>query len=283
MLTYETYLALCSIAYGSTLIAGRLAVTRADRTDTLPPLPVPAQPDPYEVAYLRGGMPAVERLATLELLESGHLSVRRQEASFWRSRPARTILEQAKDGQGLPRYLQAALKRFPTPGKADELGELWGEEASRMQAQLEGRLRKNQLLAVDEARSVSRVARAIAVVCMLCAVVAVPHLYVAYGLSVNALIIAGIVLFGLTSVCEPARLSKRGNAYLARLQRAFRGRSAAGLSHATTAGGTNFALTVGFAIYGAEILTDTPYEAIAALSDSGDSGDGDGGDGGGDD
>lgn len=215
MVSYESYLVICAIAYSTVLIPGRRAVTGADRTDSLLPLPVPARPDPYEVAYLRGGKGAVERLAALELLDSGHLSVRRQEASFWRSRPAITILERVKDGVGLPWYLQAALKRFPTPGKVRERGELWGDQWPRMQSELEERLHKNQLVAVDEAKLVSRIARAVAVGCVLCAVLAMPHLYVAYRLSSNALIIIGMVLYSMIDACNPDRPSKRGKAHLA--------------------------------------------------------------------
>jgi len=258
-----------------------VAVRRADKTDALPPLPIPAQPDPYEVAYLRAGMVAIERLAVLVLIESGHLSAQRQEASFWRLRPARTILKQVKPEEALPWYLSALLKRFATPQVWEELSDLWGDQRARLQAELEERLNKEQLLAVDEARRVGDTARRTALgICLPLGVLAVPSLNATLGSSISMLVFVFFTVCSLIcTACHPGPLSKRGKAYLARLRQVYRETSSATVSPASTAAGASCALTFGFALFGAESLADTPYEFVGDTGGSGDSGDGgDGGD-----
>src|SRR5579862_4098131 len=46
-----------------------------DSSSSLPPLRVPANPDPYEIAYLRGGANEVVRLAIYKLLKLGFLII----------------------------------------------------------------------------------------------------------------------------------------------------------------------------------------------------------------
>lgn len=50
-----------------------------DQSGELPALQVPSNPDPYKIAYLRGGVPEVIRLATLDLMDRGLL----KEQSKW--------------------------------------------------------------------------------------------------------------------------------------------------------------------------------------------------------
>ena len=50
-----------------------------DQSGELPALQVPSDPDPYKIAYLRGGVPEVTRLATLDLMDRGVLT----EQSKW--------------------------------------------------------------------------------------------------------------------------------------------------------------------------------------------------------
>ena len=46
-----------------------------DRTANLPPLPIPADPDPCEIAYLRGGENEATRLIVFDLIQRGCLGV----------------------------------------------------------------------------------------------------------------------------------------------------------------------------------------------------------------
>lgn len=49
-----------------------------DQSGELPSLQVPSDPDPYKIAYLRGGAPEVIRLATLDLMDRGSLTEQRK-------------------------------------------------------------------------------------------------------------------------------------------------------------------------------------------------------------
>ncbi len=53
----------------STLVACRWLLRRADPTRALTPLPVPPQPNAYEIAFLRAGEDEVTRAAIFALLQ----------------------------------------------------------------------------------------------------------------------------------------------------------------------------------------------------------------------
>jgi uncharacterized protein (TIGR04222 family) len=280
MLSSTLYLLLYSVALIAVFKVCRFAVSEADRTDKLPALPIPAQIDPYALAYLRDGKNAVERLAILELLDGGYLCLRRQEASFWRSRPARMVVEKIREGQDLPWHLSAALSHFSKPRGAEEISDLWHKQWSRLEKELAEQLNGDQLLAPQGAEFTSWVAGAISFIAFT--ILSVPILSVVSGLFSNAL---GLFLFAsvcfVGTACDLGRLSKRGKAYLAQLQQAFREKPATVWFPAVATAGASFTLTFEFAMFGSESLKDTPYESFNAAFDSGDSGDG--GDGGGDD
>ena len=65
------------LALYAAVIAGTLGICYAraheDDTDALPPPPLPIAPDPYEIAFLRGGENEVVRLAIFRLLQRGSL------------------------------------------------------------------------------------------------------------------------------------------------------------------------------------------------------------------
>ena len=279
MLPNEPYFLWYAAAFVSALAACRFVVSRADRTDKPPMLPMQAQLNPYELAYLRGGRNAVERLAILELLERGYLRTRQQKASFWLSRPARTILEQAREGQDLPWYLNTALRYFTKPQGTEAISGLWDNEWKRLEKEIEERLNKDQLLVLDETKSASLLAKAGSLTIL--GILSVPILPVISGLFSNALGFFGLLAVGLVlAACDAGRLSKRGAAYLEQLQNAYRENTVATLPSGTAAAGVTFTLVIEFALFGGEVLKGTPYEDIDGISDSGDSGDG--GDGGGD-
>ena len=277
MLPIEIYLVLYGAVFVCTFIACWFAVSRADRTDRLPALPIPPQLDPYELASLRGGKSAVEHLAILELLDGGYLCARHQKASFWRClRTPSTILEKVREGRDLPWHLSAALERFTTPQELDKYENLWGGQWPR--PELEERLKKERLFVTEEVECASRTAGIVSLVVLGASLI--PGFFFMRPLEVIGIWIW--VSFGLIlGACETGRLSKRGKAYLKRLQRAYRGKPASAAALATTAGGASVALGISFALFGAESLKDTPYEDLGESIDAGDSGDG--GDGGGDD
>src|SRR4051794_20624292 len=56
-----------------TICWAKYAVNKQDLTGNLPPAPIPATIDPYELAYLRAGEHEVLRLALVSLIQRGYL------------------------------------------------------------------------------------------------------------------------------------------------------------------------------------------------------------------
>ena len=50
-----------------------IAMRRADNKEALTPVPIPSQPDAYEVAYLRGGEEAATSVVLFKLVQRGYL------------------------------------------------------------------------------------------------------------------------------------------------------------------------------------------------------------------
>ena len=81
---YSEYLLLFYVvAIGAVILACYKSVRSADRTRHLEPPEVPARPDPYELAYLRGGEREVTRIAIISLLRRGLLQI--TESRDWSS------------------------------------------------------------------------------------------------------------------------------------------------------------------------------------------------------
>jgi hypothetical protein len=56
-----------------TLVVCWWRLHQSDPTALLPPLQVPSDPDPYEIAYLRGGEHEVTRVVIFNLIQQGYL------------------------------------------------------------------------------------------------------------------------------------------------------------------------------------------------------------------
>lgn len=102
-----TFLGLYAVVIVITLI-GAWLVIRSDPDDGLEPL-VPAYPDPYEVAYLRGGEPEVGRLAVIDLTDSGYL---RESKVKGRGGKSRLKASSKKPDSRVPPALRAVVSLF---------------------------------------------------------------------------------------------------------------------------------------------------------------------------
>lgn len=67
------YLGLYAAVAAALIVVARWWTHHRDPTASLDPEPLPAEPDPYEIAYLRGGAYEVCRLAVAELLQRGYV------------------------------------------------------------------------------------------------------------------------------------------------------------------------------------------------------------------
>ncbi len=74
-MTGPSFLLLYSLICLSFLFFSWLALRRSDRSRELPPLPINSEPDPYKIAYLRGGEKEVVRVAIFDMVQRGFLLV----------------------------------------------------------------------------------------------------------------------------------------------------------------------------------------------------------------
>ena len=118
------------VVYGG-IIAVTLAfcwwwMQRADTTGELPPLPVPKDPDAYTIAFLRGGVNEVVRLAILELCQNGYLELIEEKSSLSTKQQKLAQKENYPDPQLLSPTARKIFDGFSLPRTAIEIfREVW--------------------------------------------------------------------------------------------------------------------------------------------------------------
>lgn len=90
-----------------------------DQTEHLALPEIPNEPDPYKIAYLRGGENEVTRLAILALIEKGYLKIKQGLSST--SRISKTV--DAPDERHLSKLGKAVFTYFHIPRDADDVFE----------------------------------------------------------------------------------------------------------------------------------------------------------------
>lgn len=273
----------------ATLVACWLVVKLSDWTRLMPTPAVPPTPDPYEIAYLRDGEDGVGTAALFGLVQRGYLETIEQ--------PDGAVIRRAA-GHPDPRLLTQLERRlfesFKEPRKPlNRFGRLdVVEEIKGGCQEYERKLRREHLLAPPDARRTASVALygGLLVILGLGGYKLAVALWKGYT---NVWFLVGIALFSsvvLGMVCQKpyARLSRRGEAYLKKLQAAFeqlkhRQRTATDaqpLAHA--AFDPSMLLLVG--LFGHYVLAGTAHEqyyrtlyASQPSSSSGTDGGGDGG------
>lgn len=80
------------------IVGSRWLIRQADETRREPTPPVPAAPDPYLVAWLRGGTNEVARLALFDLLQQGRIEQVERKGVFGLSK--KQILQRSADAKG---------------------------------------------------------------------------------------------------------------------------------------------------------------------------------------
>src|ERR671912_33278 len=94
-------------AIAATAIACRVATRRLDWTAKMPPPPVPSNPDPHEIAYLRGGENEVTRSVVFALVQKGLLRVSQTGKDYQVGRTA-----ESPERRGLTQIERRALDWF---------------------------------------------------------------------------------------------------------------------------------------------------------------------------
>ncbi len=204
-------------AIAATAIACRVMTRRLDWTAKMAPPPVPSDPDPHEIAYLRGGENEVTRSVIFALVQRGLL--RTTETGI-----VERVWEKKETGHLSP-IERRAYDYFLVPYKTSDIYKS-GALASQLKPfcdVYEQRLQRERLLTTDDVRQTARM-------------VVLAGASVVLGLGAYKLIVAVaegrynvifLMAFGLVGVfviaaaCRLPRVSRRGHAYLERLQLAF--------------------------------------------------------------
>jgi len=218
----------------ATIAVCALVARRLDWTGRMPPPHVPPAPDPYEIAYLRGGENEVARTAVFALMRSGHLRVTEQ--------GKKSLIE--RTGPPAPAASLGRLERhaygwFDHPRESAEVFKRGGlaEKVGRHCAEYEQKLRGEKLLTPPEVGERARLVRLLGL-----AVIAGLGAYkLAVALSrgrtnvIFLILLGAVALIVLFKVCRSPRLSRRGRAHLERLRTAFDRLKGAGTNLTETA------------------------------------------------
>jgi uncharacterized protein (TIGR04222 family) len=256
------FLVFYGIVIAITLLGCALVVHVSRSEPGLPPPPVPPEPDPYEIAYLRGGVNELTRAVVFNLIQRGYLCVEEEKKRLGSTE--QRILHHPKHPD--PRHLSAPERRafdwFRTPHTVAEI--FRADLPSLIEpyaASYEQSLRAQGLLADPEQQGSgcgtwltgAAVIAGLGGYKLAVAVARGRH-------NVGFLILMGIVgLVLLGAVCfRSRRLTARGQAYLRQVQLAFEGLKRRAPHLAPGVPDPALALLVG--VFGVAALTGTPYD-----------------------
>jgi uncharacterized protein (TIGR04222 family) len=239
--------------------------TQADKTAKLAVPPIPTNVDPYEIAYLRGGMNEVARAAIFALRQKDFLIFQNEGKN---SRIHRN--QQKTDRRGLDEMEQDVLKWFGTSREPQEIFQGYGltQALDRYYGIYESRLEQQQLLTDDETRSRIKRARNIVLLLILGLgaykfTAALLHGYANVLGIVGLAAISTLIIFAVAKV---SRLTALGKIYLERLQIAFDKLQYQSERQGvqTNTASAQFAgvdpLLLGVGIFGGTILAGTVYD-----------------------
>lgn len=233
------------------------------------PLPrIPAEPDPYEIAYLRGGTAELARAVIFHLLQDGYLTVDGGEEHRGKRKPS--LIRWRDDApdpsclKDLEREVYSWFRRGLTPEQLFQSDYL--RRLERHLAPYEERLRQEQLLTVP-----AQLEQLVRLWCGgMLAIVGLGGYKLLIALSrgkhnvgfLVLLMIVGTVL--LTIICSrKGRLSARGQDYLARLQLGFGGLRTRARSAQERQAEPSLLLLM--SVFGVTALGDTPFDYYPAM------------------
>jgi uncharacterized protein (TIGR04222 family) len=209
------YALLCAV----TVLGVRRVVRRLDDSGARPVPPVPAQPDPYELAYLRAGPHEAKRLVMLNLLERGYL---------WILSRHECVLSQASTGRAaedLDTVERQFFNRFfaqPLTVREALQARDWGDAIDRRCDDYQAQFEREHFLIPPAVRRRAAALGLVAVgllvlVWYVCARLMAPAQHATLLLIIPLLVATG----ALWQVCRLPRLSRLGRAYLRRVRLAY--------------------------------------------------------------
>ncbi len=281
-----TFLILYALVIGAALMASWAARRYLDPTNSLPFLAVPARPDPYEIAYLRGEENEVARIAIVGLLQRGYLRVvtdgENEKIAWAKDRPAL---------EGLTDLERRVFQIFSAPLTAQEIfSKNLPLEATACCAKYAERLAVEQLLSSGAWKLKLAVPGAVIITALggykLLVALEKGHSNVWFLIIMGAVGLVWLFVMGFR------RLSGRGKKYLQGLELAFGQLKTQALAAAPAVGGSGLtslhlddnpeaaslrsdpSLTLVAAIFGLDILANTQFDHYQKMFKEGSSGSG---------
>jgi len=203
-----------------TIIVFRVLKNRLDRTAHFPLPPIPQNPDPFEIAFLRGGANELARAVIFSLNQKNLVKFINEEKS---SRIYPT--NQEFDRRSLKPIERTALEWFGTTREAKEIFQKDGlaQTLKTYYEIFQARLEMQHFFPDEEFKKRNNwlTLQAFLVFGGLGAYKFIAALYNGYTNIVGIVIITIIGLFVLGIAAKMPRLTKRGETYLKRLQIAF--------------------------------------------------------------
>lgn len=253
---------ICLIA--ALLIIGRLGLRSLDETAARPALPSPRQPNPYELAHLRGGLREVTRTAIFSLVERGYLQVRPSDLP---------TLVQANQPPALGLLLpleSAIFNHFTTPVTAAEIFQANSPLLAQVKLHctpFEDILHKKELLVSSEMKL-----KAWGNIVLLGLIIIIFGGYWVYAANANgrggSLMVVLLGLVGLALVvylCRLPRLSERGRLYFKQLQTDFYALQVRPTEATAGPAGPYSNLTVAVSLFGSSVLSGTVYSPFQQM------------------
>jgi uncharacterized protein (TIGR04222 family) len=247
------------------LAAAWLVIHFADRTDRLPPPPVPEKPDAIEIAFLQGGVNQVVRTVIYDLVQRGYAALGKDDRVIPTSKtPEPGELDPIETRVlGLIQAKPKAHQLFENRGQRDALLKLLQPVRARLAAQ--------DLLKPEPVKIWRRRAQIVGTLALLGFAGAKIYVAATTGQTnvsylVFLCIAAILALFALAYVLTRSHASRRGRAYLEAMELAYRTR----LDHALVELGASRGMR-GFdgaalfliGLYGFSVLKGTPDAAFA--------------------
>ena len=252
---FLAFYAICAVVV---LTAAYLFIANQDVTGRRPPPATPSAVDPYELAYLRGGINEVIRAAAYALWQRGVIEL----AENGCIRPAHSTVQ---DLTPIEREVLGTISPAP------KIAALFSDKSLRLRLErlcddYERRLSAEQLLTPPEARRAARLTLFVASGLLIALAGYKLAAAAAHGRSnvgflvMEAALVCFVLLWGLGRV-NLNRTSRRGKAYLAQIQLAYSG-------HLRTVKAANPESVPGQSVLGGSALLMIGLFGVAALQDT---------------
>ena len=256
------------IFVGLTFLLCRWQVRQADPTLHIKPLKIPEEPDPYEIAYLRGGAEEVGKMVILNLLQREYL--KENESHLIVQHPEHPDLRHLSE-------LERSIFDwdFQLPGVA--ISQLLIDSILPFCMPYEERLHQQQLLYPSVGRD--KVIRAF--FCGACCILTLGgYKFLVAGMKgysrgfLLIAIIIGLLIFyqGYKHIMKKIKRSHAGENFLTRMQETFAGLKDRSLSGPEPAMGHTSLLLLG--LFGSSVLAGTAYGGYMPFFDQAGVGDG---------